>query len=213
MSLLDLAPLAPARADPDDDVEGERAERWSGVDALDHAELVGGVERTYQLAASCTLDGARAPEAPAARFLSTQVRSVAKPRVRGGRTTLGAAGERLGRRLDLGGRLARSGLRQATLDERPKRGVRASWGTARGPFMAPPGWEQGGNETGRDDAETSAPRSGRDPSPEAGDRETTRDRPRPSAATFNPKVEGSNPSRPTPKAPLRWAFAVPPSAG
>jgi hypothetical protein len=63
VTLLDLAPLAPARADPDDHLEGERAERRPGVDPLHQAQLVGGIEETHQLAAACTLDDARAPEA------------------------------------------------------------------------------------------------------------------------------------------------------
>lgn len=63
VSLGDLAPLAPARADPDDHVEGERAQRWSRVDALDQAELIGGIEQPHELTASGPWRGGRASKA------------------------------------------------------------------------------------------------------------------------------------------------------
>jgi hypothetical protein len=51
VALAGLAEFAPARAGPDDHVERQRAEGRAGVDALDHSELVGGVEQTYEFAA------------------------------------------------------------------------------------------------------------------------------------------------------------------
>jgi hypothetical protein len=52
VALSDLTALAPARADPHDPLEGERAKRRAGIDALDEAELVGGVEQMQQLPAA-----------------------------------------------------------------------------------------------------------------------------------------------------------------
>ena len=93
---------------------------------------------------------------------------------------LGAAGSAACRRLDRGGgRLSRLGLREATLDERSERGVVRRVGLLR-PFMAPPGWEQGGNQTGRDDTRCARPIEPRTSSDQGIARrpETDRERPR-----------------------------------
>jgi len=63
-ALAGLPELAPSRAGPDDDVEGQGAERWPGVDAPDHAELVGGVQEAHELSAAGSCARTRNPFLP-----------------------------------------------------------------------------------------------------------------------------------------------------
>ena len=131
-----------------------------------------------------------------ARLVSTQARSDARPSVRGGGTR-SAAGRHCGLTAARPARWPPRAPAPARGRARRARGAwgRASWEAADGPFIAPPGWEQGGNETGRDDPRRARPGLAEIPLRKRF-RETTRDDPRPRPPTLNPKVEGSNPSRP-----------------
>ena len=174
----------------------------SRVDALDQAELVGGVEADNTSSPPPGLARSRSARGPFGRGWSPR-----RPGRRTGRAS--AAGRRqrsaAGRRRGLsggstaGGRLARLGPRQAALDERPKRGVLRR-GRLRRPIHRPTGVGTGWERDGQRRHETNAARSGRDPALKTviARRRETRDR----APTLNPKVEGSNPSRPIADDPL-----------
>jgi hypothetical protein len=124
VALSDLTALAPARAGPHNHLEGERAERGAGIDALDEPELVGGVEKAHQLPTARACPRGGAPEALAGEVglhAGSIGRQPERPRRGGGplcgRCGAGRPGERRG------GCLARLRPRQAAPEQRPKGGV------------------------------------------------------------------------------------------